>query len=107
PNYQQGTSKWSWEYHRQVIADTKTAVYTQGLKEHVEANGRLATIIRERGLALASQGEIVTVNEAANRYMAKLHSEINAPHEKAKLILEDVSKLLPIEESSESSEDEN
>ncbi|CAF4919250.1 unnamed protein product [Rotaria socialis] len=100
------TSAWSWNYHRRVIAEAKAAVYTQGLREQIYAKGRLATIIRERGLWSADQGQLKTVNVAADKWMEKQHAELNDPHQDAKLVQEDLAKLLPVVDSSASSEED-
>ncbi|CAF4397468.1 unnamed protein product, partial [Rotaria magnacalcarata] len=102
-NYAQpSTSNWSWSYHRKVIAETKAAVYTEGLRDQIYVKGRLAKIIRERGLWAAGQGQVGTVNAAGSKWTEKQHSELNDPHKDAKLVQEDLSQLLPVVASSES-----
>ncbi|CAF2196299.1 unnamed protein product, partial [Rotaria magnacalcarata] len=56
----QQSRPWSWAIHNQRINDVKTEVYTHGLESQKRAEGRLADIIRDRGLKLAEQGQFDT-----------------------------------------------
>ncbi|CAF2142322.1 unnamed protein product [Rotaria magnacalcarata] len=98
-----GPTQWSWGYHKRMVAETKLAVYTKGVQEQAWAEGRLATIIREKGLRAAKEGDLETVNIASKKWMEKLHNKMNAPHPQAKLLQDDINALLPIETDGDSS----
>ncbi|CAF2116576.1 unnamed protein product [Rotaria magnacalcarata] len=102
--YVQKSQPWSWSYHNQRINDVKTEVYTQGLESQKRAEGRLADIIRDRGLKLAEQGQFDTVNAASRCWLTNLHAEMNAPAPGAKLVQKEIAALLPVEEDKSSSD---
>ncbi|CAF2241079.1 unnamed protein product, partial [Rotaria magnacalcarata] len=95
---------WSWSIHNKRINAVKTEVYTQGLESQKRAEGRLADIIRDRGLKLAEQGQFETVNAASRSWLINLHSEMNTPAPGAKLVQKEIAKLLPLEEDKNSSD---
>ncbi|CAF2066079.1 unnamed protein product [Rotaria magnacalcarata] len=101
----QQSHPWSWSLHNQRINAVKTEVYTQGLESQKRAEGRLADIIRDRGLKLAEQGQFDTVNAASRSWLTNLHSEMNSPAPGAKLVQKEMAKLLPVEGEKSSSSD--
>ncbi|CAF2061825.1 unnamed protein product [Rotaria magnacalcarata] len=103
--YVQQSQPWSWSIHNQRINAVKTEVYTQGLESQKRAEGRLADIIRDRGLKLAEQGQFDTVNAASRSWLSNLHSEMNSPAPGAKLVQKEIAKLLPVEGDKSSSSD--
>ena len=102
---QRGLPSWSWALHNQRINAVKVEVYTQGLESQKRAEGRLADIIRDRGLKAAEQGQFDTVNAASRSWLKNLHSEMNSPAPDAKLVQKEIAKLLPVEDSKSSSSD--
>ncbi|CAF2058581.1 unnamed protein product [Rotaria magnacalcarata] len=102
--YIQKSQPWSWAQHNQRINDVKVEVYTQGLESQKRAEGRLADIIRDRGLKLAEQGQFDTVNAASRCWLTNLHAEMNSPAPGAKLVQKEIAELLPVEEDKTSSD---
>ncbi|CAF3421649.1 unnamed protein product [Rotaria socialis] len=96
---------WSWALHNQRVNAVQVEVYTQGLESQKRAEGRLADIIRDRGLKLAEQGQFDTVNAASKSWLSNLHSQMNSPAPGAKLVQKEIVALLPVEGDQSSSSD--
>ncbi|CAF3425364.1 unnamed protein product [Rotaria socialis] len=104
PGFIQRSQPWSWAQHNQRLNAVKVEVYTQGLESQKRAEGRLADIIRDRGLKLAEQGQFDSVNAASRCWLTNLHTEMNSPAPGAKMVQKEIAQLLPVEEDKTSSD---
>ncbi|CAF3532612.1 unnamed protein product [Rotaria socialis] len=88
------SKEWSWAEHHRIIRKTRAQVFTKGVQEQAWAEGRIASMIREKGMQAINENRIPAVKDAVEQWATNYLGKMNEPSSKSKLVQQDLVNLL-------------